>query len=251
MNVLELLEEYNYYFILENTHYSCLFLAFNTMQTETITDGYLTSILPTLTDDVIMENYKKRNPNGIPMQVLPLYSSNGNPLTHQDVLSIMDRELSNSLRQSFLLVFLKPSNSQVGHFVLASQHGEKHYIWWDSLNLKDDVLRSYFGIPADEMFGGGLFKRPYVPLLSNGVYAEPRWSTCGYWVTVWANILNSDESERFNKEFLLKPIKRAGGAFTLKTLQNPQSDTNGTGIDTLRKLISLNKSMLDYYHTVI
>jgi len=236
--------------------------------TNIIDDHYLTAELPSLTDNEILEHYKQlSNGNnsyyGKTMYTVPLFSPTGSKLSHRDVLSILDQFVNNneegdsSSNQTLLLIFIRPPNTQMGHFILAAEKPdfEKHYIWWDSLNLSNSVLEDHFKIPATEMFSGGsLFERGFSQWKSNEVMAEARWATCGYWCLVWAHMLNTVQLEDEEKELrvaLSHPIPRDGGAFTIQNLKNPQviSQNSNPG-SMLKKLIALNTLMLQYYGAI-
>lgn len=222
-----------------------------------VDDQYLTAKLPSLTDGEILHNYNKWGGDGKKMYILQLFSPRGEKLTHDDVLKIMDTTIPTGGGLKLLLIFIKPPNAEMGHFILGAERvdAESHYYWWDSLNLNNSVLENHFGLPATEMFSGmSLFERGFPKTKANAVMAEARWATCGYWCLVWAHMLNNTTAESAEKQIRAKlstPIVRDGGAFTEKALRDPQLDQGANSWNMLQKLIELNSSMLSYYYSCI
>jgi hypothetical protein len=230
--------------------------------TPVVDDTYLTNVLPSLYDGDIIKRYQEGSANGGDRRCLcavPLISQTGGKLTHNDVLRIIDMKVPKRGEgggRRLLLIFIRPPDSQMGHFILCAEkvNAESHYVWWDSLNLSNTVLEEHFGVPATEMFSGGsLFERGFSQWQSNSVMAEARWATCGYWCVVWAHMLNTSGLEGEEKDLrqrLSQPIVRDGGAFTEKTLHNPQADQGANSWKMLQTLIELNACMLQYYSAI-
>jgi hypothetical protein len=225
------------------------------MEHNIIDDHFLTSALPSLTDGEILQHYNKKHGDGRPMFIVPLFPPHGGMLSHDDVLRLMDQHVpTGQSTTKLLLIFLKPPNSDTGHFILCAEKPDReaHYIWWDSLNLSNTVLENHFGIPASEMFGGGsLFEKGLTQWRKNAIMAEARWATCGYWSLVWAHMLNTTRLEDGEKEIRTKlssPILRDGGEFTEKNLRDPMADQSANTWKMLQSLIELNACMLEYYY---
>lgn len=227
-----------------------------------VDDQFLSRGLPTLLDGHILSHYYAAAGNGVGCELysVPLFSTTGSMLSHTGVLQLLDRHVPSRPKSGaprLLLIFMRPAESELGHFVLCAEKPdlESHYVWWDSLNLSNEVLEKHFGLPATQMFSGAsIFERGFHYWQKSCIMAEARWSTCGYWCLVWAHMLNTphlDEEERDIREELFQPVCREGGGFTERNLKNPHLDQRGASSrKTLNALVHLNTLMLDYYSSI-
>jgi hypothetical protein len=224
------------------------------LPTKMINDLYLTHELPSLNQEEIGKELKNVC-SGFNIRFVAMFNPNGRDMTHGDVLTALDSSQfmikgpPNS--KTGLLIFLKSPTSDIGHFVVAieSNESERHYKWYDSLNLCNRVLHSHFSLPADEMFSSGLFQRGFQPLVNeNCIMAEAKWSTCGYWSAVWIAMATGKKVE--DSKILITPIPRASGAYTEEELGNPKTDMRPQDQVTVQKLLHTNEIMLQTYQSL-